>query len=199
LLVRMQCEGLEPALTAINAQIQACTKIRDISRAKQYLDDMFAGVLGPGVASPNIVTYNTLINVCAEKGEADSAEALLLHMISRGLEPNEVTYGTICKVFARQGNVPAVERIMKGVESTGMPLNEYFFGSLISACGATRPPDPDRASLALADMISRGLRPQSVRRALGTVVGRHRAAKLLERHGCQRQRWPEVPGARSIE
>jgi len=183
LLRRMVEDGYEPTLVALNAVIHACTQTGDLAKAEHYLEAMEAGAAGSG---PDVITYNSVINACAAQGEAARAEALLLRMISRGLAPNEVTYGTICKAFARQGEVAAVERIMSALEKSGTPLNEYFYASLISACGAAQPPDPARAEKALAELESRGLRAQSVKRVLAAVLGERRAAELMQAAGERR-------------
>jgi len=183
LLEKMVKEGYEPSLSVFDSVIHACTQIGNLAKAERYLEVMEAGTRGPG---PDVITYNSVINACAAQGEAARAEALLLRMMARGLVPNEVTYGTICKAFARQGEVAAVERIMAALEESGTPLNEYFYASLISACGAARPVDPARAERAFAELESRGLRAQSVKRVLASVVGERRAAELMQAAGERR-------------
>eukprot|EP00972_Heterocapsa_arctica_P095910 14152171-Heterocapsa_arctica.AAC.1 len=63
---------------------------------------------------------------------------------------------------------------MAQLEQDGLVLNEYFYASLISACGACSPPNCVRAEKALFEMVSHGLRPKSVKRALDRVVGSRR-------------------------
>jgi len=183
LLEQMVREGNEPTLSAFNSVIHACTQTGSLAKAERYLEVMERG---EGAPSPDVITYNSVINACAAQGEAARAETLLLRMMARGLTPNEVTYGTICKAFARQGEVAAVERIMAALEESGTPLNEYFYASLISACGAARPADPVRAERAFAELESRGLRAQSVKRVLASVVGERRAAELMQAAGERR-------------
>jgi len=183
LLEQMVKEGCEPTSSAFNSMIHACTQTGDLAKAERYLEVMERG---EGAPCPDVITYNSVINACAAQGEAARAEALLLRMMARGLAPNEVTYGTICKAFARQGEVAAVERIMAALEESGTPLNEYFYASLISACGAARPADPVRAECAFAELESRGLRAQSVKRVLASVVGERRAAELMQAAGERR-------------
>jgi len=192
LLEQMVKDGCEPSLSIFNSVIHACTQIGNLTKAERYLEIMEAGTKGPG---PDVITYNSVINACAAQGEAARAEALLLRMMARGLVPNEVTYGTICKAFARQGEVAAVERIMAALEESGTPLNEYFYASLISACGAARPVDPARAERAFAELESRGLRAQSVKRVLASVVGERRAAELMQAAGERRAAEIAGPGA----
>jgi len=176
LLKQMLSEGHEAAVITYNSVIHTCTQAGDPERAEKYLD-----VMEQRGVEPNLVTYNSVINACAAHGDTARAWQCLLRMAQRNVTPNSVTYGTICKVFARRGDVNEIERIMETLERTGIPLNEYFFASLISACGVVQPPDIARAEKALEDLVRRGLRAQSVKRALSRVVGERRTRQLIER------------------
>mmetsp|Transcript_15084 Transcript_15084/g.44012 ORF Transcript_15084/g.44012 Transcript_15084/m.44012 type:complete len:542 (-) Transcript_15084:99-1724(-) len=174
LLLRRADVSAELSVETYNSIIHTCTQAGDMVRVEQYMRRMEESGF-----SPNLITYNSVINACAALGDAAQAEKWLMHMISKGMQPNHVTYGTICKVFARQGGVDQVQGIMKLLEGSGTPLNEYFYASLISACGAANPPDLQRAESALIDLARRGLRPQSVKRALARVVGDARTVELF--------------------
>jgi len=174
-LLRMMSECNEPPnLDNYNAIVHVCTQAGDVARAQVYLRHMEEIGL-----NPNTITYNLVINACATQNDAAEAEKWLVHMIARGLKPNEVTYGTICKVLARQGAVHRIEEIMTQLESNGSALNEYFYASLISSCGAASPPNAHRAEKALFEMVARGLRPKSVKRALARVIGERRTQQLF--------------------
>mmetsp|Transcript_109686 Transcript_109686/g.200933 ORF Transcript_109686/g.200933 Transcript_109686/m.200933 type:complete len:419 (+) Transcript_109686:2-1258(+) len=176
LFQQMVEQGHQVSLITYNSLIHTCTQAGDIARAEEYLQLMNSRGI-----HPNLITYNTVINACAANGDATRAEGWLIYIIKLGLQPNEVTYGTICKAFARKGEVLAVERIMEAFAKSGQTLNEYFFASLISACGTAQPPDTDRAEQAFLELVSRGLRPQSVRRVLSRAIGEKRAQALIER------------------
>lgn len=178
LLSKMEENLMEITVDTFNAMIHTCTQAGDMDRVEAYMRR-----LQEKGFEPNLVTFNSVINACAAFGDAPRAEKWLLNMVSQGIQPNHVTYGTICKVFARQGSVHQIEGIMKLLEDSGLQLNEYFFASLISACGATNPPDPQRAEMALVELVRRGLRPQSVKRAIARVVGNRRTAQLYEALG----------------
>merc|ERR1740121_2105621 len=116
-------------------------------------------------------------------GYAAQAEGWLARMTEKGVVPDLVTYGTLCKAFAREGSADKIEATMRRLESTGMALNEYFFASLISACGEAEPPDVARAERAFEEMVARGFRPQSVKKALWRALGERRTGELLEESG----------------
>lgn len=173
LLELLRGEG-PPSVEAYNFLIHACATRKDPDRAELFLREMEAA----GVA-PTPITYNSVINACAASGDAGRAQGWLLHMVDQGIQPTQVTYGTLCKVFARRGLVSQVRSFMDMLESGGGQLNEYFFASLISACGAAEPPDPRGAARAFNDLVSRGLRPQSVKRALERAVGIRQSAQMF--------------------
>jgi len=179
LLYRMQEEGHEVSLVTYNSLIHTCTQAGDVDRAEHYVD-----LLEENGVETNLITYNSVINPCATTGDARRAQEWLRRLIRRNISPNEVTYGTICKALARQGDIQGIEQIMAQLEVSGLQLNEYFYASLISACGAVQPPDADRAERALEELVQKGFRAQSVKRALGRVVGERRANKLLESLGA---------------
>eukprot|EP00406_Dinophysis_acuminata_P066254 CAMPEP_0179289102 /NCGR_PEP_ID=MMETSP0797-20121207/41126_1 /TAXON_ID=47934 /ORGANISM="Dinophysis acuminata, Strain DAEP01" /LENGTH=272 /DNA_ID=CAMNT_0020998091 /DNA_START=55 /DNA_END=870 /DNA_ORIENTATION=- len=166
LLQRMTAEGYEVPMDVYNNVIHACAQAGDLPSAEWYLNHMEQKGL-----QPDLKSYNLALNACAARGDATRLEMWLHCMFEQNMVPTTVTYGTICKAFARLGEVKKVEQIMQMLEATGQPLNEYFYAALISACGAASPPDPRRAERALEELVERGLRPQSVKRALSRVIG----------------------------
>jgi len=176
----------------LNLLIHACTQAKDLDGAEMFLEGMESSPI-----EPDVVSYNSVINACAAEGHATRAEGWLEHMITRGLAPNEVTFGTICKAFARQGNVKAVRDIMTNLETAGYTLNEYFYASLISACGTAEPPDVAQAEAAFEELCAKGVKVQSVRKALVRAVGAARASELMHEHdGGRIVVPPPVPDAR---
>lgn len=181
LLEQLIKTGCEVTLDTYNDCIHTCSQAGDIPNMRKFLQMMEASGL-----QADLVTYNSAINCCAAVGDPDEACRLLLRMRSEGIQPNAITYGTICKVFARQGAVQQVEGIMQQMEDSGTPLNEYFYATLISACGAADPPDRARSERALNELIERGLRPQSVKRALFRVLGEERTSHLFKAVAARR-------------
>lgn len=169
-------QGIDDSVDDFNVAIHTCTQAGDMARVEEYLAQME----GQGPA-PNMRTYNSVLNAYAAQGDASRTESFVERMKLMGVQPNFVTYSTICKVYARLGAVDQIEKVMGVVEEHVGPLNEYFFASLISACGKASPPQPERAESALGELVRRGLKAQSVKRALSRVVGDDRTAQLFKR------------------
>mmetsp|Transcript_1377 Transcript_1377/g.4016 ORF Transcript_1377/g.4016 Transcript_1377/m.4016 type:complete len:503 (-) Transcript_1377:32-1540(-) len=191
LLEQVLSAGYEVSLEMLNNCIHTCSQAGDLEGARRY----FAWLQADG-HQPDLVSYNTVLNACATVGDSDEAHKWVMHMLLQGVQPNQVTFGTICKVFARKGAVSQVEGIMQSIEENDQPLNEYFYATLISACGAADPPDLIRAEQALHELWDRGLRPQSVKRALVRVIGEERTLELFRDFAPRRPyrggapRWP---------
>mmetsp|Transcript_37144 Transcript_37144/g.93158 ORF Transcript_37144/g.93158 Transcript_37144/m.93158 type:complete len:450 (-) Transcript_37144:277-1626(-) len=192
---KLMCQILEEEVEAVtvdmyNYVIHACATAHNAERAESHIGSMEK--LG---LDPNLVTYNSMINACAALGDAARAESWLLRMVTRGVQPSYVTYGTICKVFARKGMVSQVQAIMDMIERNEGSLNEYFYASLIAACGAATPPNETSAIRAFSDLVARGLRPQSVKRALERVIGQHKTGQLFSSlSACQPPKKPAPLG-----
>lgn len=82
---------------SFNTALAACSRARDLSKARRVLDKMLAARKSPGVFS-----YTTVIQCCARKsGDVDTAEQLLEQMVSDGLEPSVETIRAMLTVYSR--------------------------------------------------------------------------------------------------
>jgi len=180
---------LQGSMDVYNFVIHACATARDVQRAELHFVRMEAKGF-----KPNLVTFNSMINSCAASGDGEGALSWLRRMVDCGITPSAVTYSTICKVFARQGSVRLVKNMMDLFEIHGGTLNEYFYASLISACGVAKPADVSAAIAGFDDLVARGLRPQSVKKALVRAIGRDRTSQLFASLEAS-QRRPSAPAA----
>jgi len=161
----------------------------DLTLADKYLNEM----IKEGCEA-NRITFNLLLNLCANRGEVERAEACLHHMVSCGLEPDQVSWGALCKAYARRGDVSAIQEVMQSLPSKGIPLNEYFYASLISACGISSPPQPLAAEQAFQASLDAGFCGSRLVKVLGRVVGGSRRAGVCAEHPRSPQGQPS--GAR---
>ncbi|CAE8630715.1 unnamed protein product, partial [Polarella glacialis] len=175
LLAQMEkADDAESQMLIHNYYIHACSQAGDVAGAKNHIQRMeFLGL------KPDLMTFNTLLNTYASAGDADGAERCIIDLARRGIAPNIVSFATLCKALARQGKVEQIEDVIHMIEAIGMETNEYFFASLVSACGVRSPPDLARAELILPELVLRGIRPGSIRKLLGKLVGEVRMAKLF--------------------
>mmetsp|Transcript_56707 Transcript_56707/g.122568 ORF Transcript_56707/g.122568 Transcript_56707/m.122568 type:complete len:309 (+) Transcript_56707:59-985(+) len=166
----------DDSTAAYNDMICECVRVGEIQKAEALLESM----ADSGV-SPSVTSYNLVLNSYSSSGDVPKAAALLSSMLEKNIQPNDVTYATVCKVMAFNGLVSKIEEFMKILRQSGVKLNIYFYGALISACGRCSPPDVLTAERAFHDMVSDGIRPQSVKRCLARTVGVNRASALISK------------------
>jgi len=69
--------------------------------------------------SPDIALYNTLLQLCARRGDVERSLELLGDIKDNKLECNERTYGTIMKCCFAAGEKGVARRIMEEAERSG--------------------------------------------------------------------------------
>lgn len=171
----LEASGHQPCKEFYDILIHACAQAKDVPRAEMHFERMAALGLERTEES-----YNSIINACAAAGDGDRATHWLFRMTDAGMAPNGITYGTLCKALGQHGRIQDIESIMGMVERDGLPVNEYFYASLITACGVAQPPDTQRALLAFAEVLDRGLKPKSVKTVLQRVLGETLVAQLFQ-------------------
>merc|ERR1740130_2553043 len=70
-------------------------------------------------STPNIITFNSLIDVCAKAGNVEMAEKLWGSMLDSGLEPTSVTYNMILNACAQAHEGQLAERWMESMLEAG--------------------------------------------------------------------------------
>eukprot|EP00271_Cylindrocystis_brebissonii_P022391 TRINITY_DN8604_c0_g1_i1.p1 TRINITY_DN8604_c0_g1~~TRINITY_DN8604_c0_g1_i1.p1 ORF type:complete len:712 (+),score=110.76 TRINITY_DN8604_c0_g1_i1:58-2193(+) len=128
-----------------------------LDEAFQLLEDMESGRV-PGKPKLSEVHLNTLINACAEAGEALRARGVLARYrnLGQGARPTTFTYNLLIKGYARSDNPLEALKVMEEMRLQGLPLQRMSYNSLILAC--VRGQDLDMALELLEDMKSEARR-----------------------------------------
>ena len=178
----MRADGVAPTAVTFNALLKAYTR-REESGKEGHVDDdgdvhVDGDVDSPSPNSPNledvrrvlesmraagvdatVVTYNTLIDACAEAGEPTEAMFRVLSaLVAAGHRPDVVTYTTLLKHFSREGDVVAARWLMREMESDAAATPDApAFNALVDAlcrAGLT-----EEATTTLARMRAGGCAP----------------------------------------
>eukprot|EP00850_Spirogloea_muscicola_P020364 SM000213S06829 [mRNA] locus=s213:204039:211980:- [translate_table: standard] len=151
------------------------TLIKGLGQAKR-LDDAFELLesmekgTAPGRPQLNVVHINTLINACAEAGDALRARGILQRYRTFGQGssgPSTFTYNLLIKVhteimgYARSDNPLEALKIANEMRLLGLPLQRVTYNSLILAC--VRGWDFDKALDFLDEMKSEARRLKTSR------------------------------------
>eukprot|EP00913_Durusdinium_trenchii_P029418 g27577.t1 len=106
----------------------------DIVGYNQYLDAL--SVQGRLEHSPNLVTYNSVLNTCASRGAASAAEGWLEEMLERRLRPNLISFNSVLKAYARSKSsgksTDAAERLFRGMTAAEVAPDLISYNSALS-------------------------------------------------------------------
>jgi pentatricopeptide repeat protein len=119
-------------LSMYNTILKVCVQNGDASQAREVHARMLASGL-----SPNITTFNYLLEVEVKAFGMDRGFALLKDIRSSGLQPNSATGAILLKSLQKGCKASDVEQILEVVESLGSSCDEGVFSSFCEACVRT--------------------------------------------------------------
>ncbi|CAK9099954.1 Pentatricopeptide repeat-containing protein At1g63080, partial [Durusdinium trenchii] len=118
--------------------IDACAQQGDLRQAGQWLRAC------EEEHSPNLVTYNSVLNTCASRGAASAAEGWLEEMLERRLRPNLISFNSVLKAYARSKSsgksTDAAERLFRGMTAAEVAPDLISYNSALSVAVATGSP-----------------------------------------------------------
>jgi pentatricopeptide repeat protein len=76
-----------------------------------------------------LITYNTLIDALAKKGEVIKAMALFDEMINGGISPDNVTYGSLVMSFSKKNMAKEALELLNQMLSLGFEVKTTTFES----------------------------------------------------------------------
>lgn len=132
-----------PDLKAANILMNCYAKLADVENAEALLDQMKngGGYLVPRI-SPNLVTYNTVLNACQRAGKLDEALATKEDLERYGLIPDARTYTSLIATVARKPSLSSGQNdpslafsLLKEMQDRGIRPNGMTFSALIDTCG----------------------------------------------------------------
>ncbi|CAI5982538.1 unnamed protein product [Closterium sp. NIES-64] len=140
------------------------TLLKGLGRAKR-LDDAFEVLeamedgTAPGRPELTAVHLNTLVNACADAGDARRAMSVVQRYkraFSGAIGPSAFTYNLLLKGYARSDNPLEALSVAEEMHLQGLQWERVTFNCLILAC--VRAGDMDRALDLLQDMKAEALR-----------------------------------------
>jgi len=124
------------------------------------------------------VSYNSVINAWAKKGDATGAERLVVLMCRKEVEPDVVTLGVAVHACAKAGDMARAEAIFEKIVSRGRTQPDAIgYNALINA--AVKAGDTVRAEHWLSTMLTSGVAPSVV--SYTTVLHAHARAGNIEK------------------
>uniref|UniRef100_A0A803L465 Uncharacterized protein n=1 Tax=Chenopodium quinoa TaxID=63459 RepID=A0A803L465_CHEQI len=112
--------------------------------------------------APNVVTYNTLVDMFCKDGnvvEAE-AEAILRHMTDKGVAPDIITYNALLDGYCLRGQMRDAKKLLHTMAQNGCEPNQVSFSTMIN--GYVKLKNIDKAFTVLENMFQKGLSPNVV-------------------------------------
>jgi pentatricopeptide repeat protein len=150
----------EPTASLINAAIYGSI-LKGFGRQKLFnrvwnvYDEMVAANM-----QFTIVTFNSLIDVCARSGEMQRVQPLLEDMSNQGIEPNVITYSTVLKGYCSANRIDeAFELLEEMKKNKAICPDEVTYNTLLDGCA--RHGLYDRGLTVLAEMRAANVPPSN--------------------------------------
>ncbi|XP_078153129.1 pentatricopeptide repeat-containing protein At5g03800-like [Carex rostrata] len=110
--------------------------------------------------TPNVISYNTIIDGLCKEGTISKAFSVFEKMLSVGIVPNVVTYSSLIDGLCKEGAISKAFSLFERMLSEGIVPNVVTYNSLIN--GLCKEGETQKAETLLSYMISRGLEPNVV-------------------------------------
>jgi pentatricopeptide repeat protein len=140
---------LVPDVKAANILMNAHAKLANVEEAHDlYRQMMFGNGTDVPAMTPNLVTYNTLLDACHKAGELDAALEAKILLDQSGIIADARTYTNLIATVARKAsqtsgaNDPSLAfSFLNEMESRNIRPNGMTYSALIDVCGRCRRPD----------------------------------------------------------
>ncbi|KAL9662169.1 hypothetical protein QQ045_026999 [Rhodiola kirilowii] len=144
-----------PAKHYCNAFLDGLHKANKFDLMMQVYNHMLARG-----ATPNVITYGTLINACFKHGDPKMGQTFFDQMAASGIKPTSVIYTSIITWLCSENKLSEAERLFRMMQESDVLPNLFTYTSLMDGyCKATE----IRKALDLySEMIQAGLQPNVV-------------------------------------
>lgn len=156
LFAEMLRRGMCPNIHTISGMMNACAEHGEVEKANYYSDEVAAryGLMH------NEVSFNTMIKVCALKGDLLRAEGLIQKMKEAGVAPSVTSYNSVLRCCVRVDQVERAEAVVREMEGAGIKANHVTYNTLINMCASRH--DRVRAEYWASVMQAAGVTPTEI-------------------------------------
>jgi len=88
--------------------------------------------------SPDVVTYNTVINACAQQKQCQRALEYFHRMVTDGLAPNLGTYNTLLNAYSRTNNIEGAMSVLSKMRGARLRPDTHTCSTFLTAARRAR-------------------------------------------------------------
>jgi len=128
--VSLIANGLEPHTSTFNVLLDMCSmQGGDLDKAHHFWSEMKARGI-----DPDIISFQTIINVVSQQGNPTMAAAYMSEMRAQGFEPNIRAYTSLIQAHAKGGSLAGAEEAFGAMIDQGIAPNAITYTCLLKAC-----------------------------------------------------------------
>eukprot|EP00743_Colponemidia_sp_Colp-15_P007161 GILK01007729.1.p1 GENE.GILK01007729.1~~GILK01007729.1.p1 ORF type:complete len:628 (-),score=72.29 GILK01007729.1:120-2003(-) len=125
---RMVEFGMRPDLVIVNLVMQSYSRRNMLTSAVELYKKMLILQV-----NPNSITFNYLLKMCAELGNADIADLVVKEMEMRGVALTEYAYNSLAVVFARALRLEDALKAYNALKEKKLRINAHTYYNVIMA------------------------------------------------------------------
>jgi pentatricopeptide repeat protein len=142
-----------------NVLLNACINCNEMKMAQKLLERMNKI---SGEASPDEISYNTIIKGCAKSKNLETAFKMFNSMLKNDLRPNDVTYNSLIDAWVRCGKLEDAWDLFHQMEENGVPPDNFTYSTLIKGNQTYDLKNLDRAFRLLEQVKERREKPDEI-------------------------------------
>merc|ERR1719172_414434 len=108
----------------------------------------------------NLVTFNSLMDVCVRCSDLRTAAVFLQDMMQNGIEPDLITFSTLIKGYSHTGEVHKALALARELKARGLKCDEIMYNSLIDGCAKAN--KLQEGLMVFEDMIQSRVTPSNI-------------------------------------
>ena len=102
-----------------------------VDRAMRILNQMQKSPHMNRRRTPNVVTYTSVLQVCALAGDAVSSKVVYEEMKAAQVKPNRFTFIVLLKVLGRSGDWVRAKELFENMKAAGVDVNRMHYTTMI--------------------------------------------------------------------
>lgn len=124
----MNTHQVRPGTPTFNTILKLYSRKGRFNRALAVYEEMQT------IVEPSIVTYNTLIDGCAHRGDMQRASDFFERMIEKGFSPDICTLTSLLKGFGRSNDPERAVMLFDAMKQGGYKIEERTYYAVVNAC-----------------------------------------------------------------
>ena len=126
---RMVDTAMDVSVFSLTIVVRGFCQIGELKIARELVEEM----IKKGV-SPNVITFNTLVDACLRRWEFVELDLVLCLMEKEGIEFNDATYKLLIEGYSSCDKIDAAKRLLLEMQGRGFEVDTHVYYIVIRGC-----------------------------------------------------------------